>query len=93
MSRAEHTSKYCFARMGVFGEEPDLNIDGVWLMRGADEIPDGFTKDHTQFEYYKSRKLDPRNNKDDDALIRAFFSGKEETIIDGKMCQTLKWFK
>lgn len=79
--------------MGVFGEEPDLNIDGVWLMRGADEIPDGFTKDHTQFEYYKTRKLDPRNNKDDDALIRAFFAGKEETIIDGKMCQTLKWFK
>jgi elongation factor 1-gamma len=45
MSRAEHTSKYTFARMGVFGEEPDLNIYGVWLMRGQ-EIPDGLAKEH-----------------------------------------------
>ncbi len=26
MSRSEHTSKYTFARHGVFGEEPNLEI-------------------------------------------------------------------
>ena len=82
MSRAEHTSKYTFARMGVFGEEPDLNIYGVWLMRGQ-EIPDGLAKEHAQFEYYIPRKMDPRNNKDDDKLVREFFGGKEEEMIGG----------
>jgi elongation factor 1-gamma len=41
LSRAEHTSKYTFARHGVFGEEPNLEVMGVWLCRGPTEIPDG----------------------------------------------------
>lgn len=93
LSRAEHTNKYTFARMGVFGEEPDLDIQGVWLMRGKDEIPDGLRRDHSQFEYYKTRKLDPKNNAEDDKMIRDYFSGKEDSVVNGRQCQTLKWFK
>lgn len=63
LSRAEHTSKYSFARMAVIGEEPSLDIVGVWLCRGPTEIPDGLAKEHPQFEYMKSRKLDPRDRK------------------------------
>jgi len=73
LSRAEHTNKYCFGRMGVFGEEPNLEIKGVWLMRGL-EIPDGLAKEHPQFEYYRTRKMDPRNNAADDKLVREYFS-------------------
>ena len=83
MSRAEHTSKYTFARMGVLGEEPDLDIAGVWLVRGQ-EIPDGLAKEHAQFEYYKPRKMDPRNNKEDDTLVREFFGGKVEEMVGGQ---------
>jgi len=93
MSRAEHTSKYTFARHGVFGEEPNLEIMGVWLCRGKDEIPDGLVKEHPQFEYYKNRKLNPRENKEDDKLIREFFGGKEEETINGLKAQTLRWHK
>jgi elongation factor 1-gamma len=93
LNRAEHTNKYTFARMGVFGEEPNLEIKGVWLMRGKDEIPDGLRKQHPQFEYYRTRKLDPRNNPDDDKLVREYFGGQEEGIIEGLKAQTLKWFK
>jgi hypothetical protein len=46
LSRAEHTAKYSFARMAVLGEEPNLDIVGVWLCRGKDEIPDGLAKEH-----------------------------------------------
>ena len=92
MSRAEHTGKYTFARMGVFGEEPNLEIMGVWLVRGL-EIPDGLAKEHAQFEYYKTRKLDPRNNKDDDTLVREYFGGVEEETIHGLKAQTLRWHK
>ena len=45
LSRAEHVNKYSFARHGVFGEEPNLEIMGVWLCRGT-EIPDGLAKEH-----------------------------------------------
>jgi elongation factor 1-gamma len=74
LNRAEFANKITFARMGVFGEEPNLEIKGVWLMRGPNEIPDGLAKDHPQFEYYNKRKMDPRNNADDDKLVREYFS-------------------
>ena len=92
LNRAEHTSKYTFGRMGVFGEEPSLEIKGVWLVRGT-ELPDGLVKEHAQFEYYKTRKLDPRNNKDDDKLVRDYFGAVDEDIIEGDKAQTLRWHK
>jgi len=94
LSRAEHTNKYTFARHCVVGEEPKLQIIGVWLCRGPTEIPDGLTKEHAQFEYYKTRKLDPRNNKADDKLVRAYWGGMPGDVIDGKLkAVTMKWHK
>lgn len=98
LSRAEHTSKYTFARHGVFGEEPNLEVMGVWLCRGPKEIPDGLLKEHPQFEYYKTRQLDPRNNPKDDKMVREFFSLKEEDMFtsigeNGLVAQTLRWHK
>ena len=92
MSRAEHTSKYSFARQAVLGEEGSLQIMGVWFVRGQ-ELPDGLLKEHPQMEYYKTRKLDPRNVKEDDALIRSYFAGKEGDIISGLKCQRMCWHK
>ena len=92
LSRAEHTSKYTFGRQGVFGEEPNLDIKGVWLVRGV-VLPDGLVKEHAQFEYYNTRKLDPRNNKQDDQLIRDYFGAKEGDVIEGATCQTIRWHK
>lgn len=84
LSRAEHTNKYCFGRQGVFGEEgaSTLDIKGVWLVRGQ-EIPDGLAKEHPQFEYYNTKKLDPRNNKDDDKMVRTYFSCNIGDMVDG----------
>ena len=45
ISRAEHPNKYTFGRHCVLGEEPNLQIIGVWLVRGQ-EIPDGLAKEH-----------------------------------------------
>jgi len=92
LSRAEHTSKYTFARMAVIGEEPSLDIEGVWLFRGQ-EVPDGLSKGHPQFEYYQARKMDPRNVKADDTLVREFFAGKEGDMANGKKIQTTRWHK
>ena len=54
-------------------------------MRGL-EIPDGLAKEHPQFEYYKTRKLDPRKVPADDKLVRDYFGGKEEDTISGLHC-------
>jgi len=94
LNRAEHTNKICFARQCVLGEIPNLQIYGVWLLRGPKEVPDGLTKEHPQMEYYKTRKMDPRNNKDDDKLLRAYWGGKVDDVIDGNLkAVTMKWFK
>jgi elongation factor 1-gamma len=92
LNRAEHTSKYVFGKQAVLGDEPNLEIMGVWLMRGT-VLPDGLVKEHPQFEYYRTRKLDPRNNADDDKLIRDFMAGQAEDTINGLKCQTMKWVK
>jgi len=90
LNRAEHTSKYTFGRHAVLGEEPNLQIRGCWLMRGT-VLPDGLVKEHPQFEYYKTRKLDPRNNKEDDALIRAWFGGQNGDVIEGLKVVSIRW--
>jgi elongation factor 1-gamma len=92
LSRAEHTSKYTFGRIGVFGEEGGLQIQGVWLMRGQ-EIPDGLRKEHPQFEYYFTKKLDPRGNPEHDKLVRDYFGCKEEDVVEGLKCQVIRWQK
>lgn len=94
LSRAEFANKICFARHCVLGEIPNLQIYGVWLMRGPDEMPDGLTKEHPQWEYYNCRKMDPRNNPEDDKLVRAYWGGKVGDVIDkGMTAVTMKWFK
>jgi len=45
LSRAEHTSKYSFARQCVLGQEGSLQIMGCWFVRGQ-ELPDGLVKEH-----------------------------------------------
>jgi len=37
IQRLEHFRKYAFAVHGVYGEEPSLEISGVWLWRGTDK--------------------------------------------------------
>jgi len=93
LNRAEHTTKYTFARHCVLGEEPNLEIMGIWLCRGPTELPDGLAKEHPQVEYYKTRRMDPRNVPADDQLVREFFAGQEGDKLNGLTAQTLRWHK
>ena len=56
LQRFDTFRKHAFARHLVLGEEPDLNIDGIWLFRGT-TIPQEAI-DHPKFEYYKQHKMD-----------------------------------
>lgn len=76
--------------MCILGQEPNLEIEGVFLMRGL-TIPQE-AHDHPQFEYYKNRKMD-LDNAADVALIRDFFGGKESGQANGQFVQSIHWHK
>ena len=76
--------------MCILGDEPSLEIEGVWLFRGLG-IPQEAI-DHPQFEYYKNRKMDI-HNPDDVKLIREFWGGKEGGIANGQKITSISCHK
>lgn len=88
MQRFESFRKYSFARHCVLGQEPSLEIEGVWLFRGTG-IPQEAI-DHPQFEYYKNRRLDV-SKPEDVQLIRNFWGGKADEDVNGMYCQHITW--
>lgn len=74
----------------ILGEEPNLQIQGVWLFRGKG-IPQEM-KDHPQFEYYKIRELSV-DNEDDRKLITDFWSAKVGDTVNGLTVQESKYHK
>ena len=63
IQRLEGFKKYSFGKMCMLGEEPNLEIKGVLLIRGHD-INVQELKDHPQMEYMQARKLDIENAGD-----------------------------
>jgi elongation factor 1-gamma len=54
--------KHTLGSMGVYGEEPSLEIKGVFMWRGTGIIHP--MNDHPQFEYYKRVQLNPEVEAD-----------------------------
>ena len=82
---------YSFSLLAILGEEPSLEIQGVWLFRGK-TIPQEML-DHPQFEYYKKRELDVKK-EEDRKLISDFWSAKAEvSTVNGLKVQECKMFK
>ena len=90
LQRFDSFRKHAFARMCVTGEEPNLEIEGVWCIRGT-VIPQE-CKDHPQFEYYKVRRMD-LTNAADIQLIREFWGGAVDKIANGRKIQSISWHK
>merc|ERR1712196_135626 len=90
LQRFDHFRKHAFARMCILGEEPNLEIEGVWLFRGL-EIPHEM-HEHPQFEYYQERKMDLKNEKDL-KLVREFWGATYETTANGMKIQSIQWHK
>jgi len=92
LQRLEHFRKYAFAVHGVYGDEPNLEVRGVWVWRGT-EIP-AEIKDLDSYEYHKFTKLDP-NNEADKKKVTEFWAGlnEDEDTVDGLKVRTVKYFK
>jgi len=91
LQRIEHFRKYCLARHCVLGDEPKLEIKGLWMWRGT-EVPFDL-KDHPQFEYYTVKKLD-HNKEEDRKLVEDYWTGKEgESQVGGLLLREAKYLK
>mmetsp|Transcript_16940 Transcript_16940/g.18911 ORF Transcript_16940/g.18911 Transcript_16940/m.18911 type:complete len:296 (-) Transcript_16940:40-927(-) len=90
IQRAEHFGKHSYGIHMIHGEEPDLNLKGIWMWRGL-EIPQQLL-DHPQFEYYKTNKLDIDNEKDR-AYIKDMWTAKDGPMKDGTIIQNWSYQK
>lgn len=80
LQRIDNFRKHVFAMHAIVGDEPTLEIQGVWLFRGKG-IPQEM-KDNPQFEYYSLRELSI-DNEADKKLITDFWCTKvDETAND-----------
>lgn len=90
--------RHALCVLGVYGDEPSLEIMGVFFWRGVGVIEP--MKEHPQYEYYEQRKLDIKNSASDREIVERFWTVKEEEkllnpLTDGQelKCQTKKFFK
>jgi elongation factor 1-gamma len=90
LQRIDNFRQHTFSMMAILGEEPNLEIQGVWMFRGKG-IPQEML-DHPQFEYYKKRELDV-NNEDDKKLIADFWCAKPGETVNGLVVQECKMHK
>lgn len=91
LQRLEQFRKYAFAVHGVYGEEPTLEIRGVWVWRGNDHPAE--LKEVPAYEYHTYERLDPTKEEHRN-LVQQFWTGLEEGIVvDGLVSKTVKYFK
>jgi elongation factor 1-gamma len=92
LDRADVCRKHTLGAHGVYGDEPKLEIRGVWMWRGTEILP--YLNDHPQFEYYERRKLDV-TNAEDRALITEYWTKTNEDVdkVEGLTLRAFKIFK
>ena len=92
MQRLDHFRKYAIAVHGVYGDEPNLDIKGVWLWRGTD-IPFEM-KDHVSYDYHFFTKLDS-TNVEHRQLVEDFWckQKEDEDVVEGQTLRSFRYFK
>ena len=90
LQKLDSFRKYCFSVHGVYGEEGDYKIRGVWMWRGK-EIPKEI-KENDYYDYMTIRSLDP-NSKEDVELINDYWTKLNETDkVQGRFAADCNYF-
>jgi len=90
IDRLDHFRKYAFGVHGVYGDEPTLEVRGVWLWRGVGEPKE--VKDLDQYEYHVWTKLDPTKEADR-KKVGEYWTHLTEGTVDGLTLRAAKYFK
>lgn len=94
IQRCEAARKKAFGTYSIYGDEPNLEISGVWLFDSAD-VP-AEMHENPSFEYHDKRKLD-LTNADDLQLLRDNWTKivDDESVVGGLTLRafgSFKWF-
>ena len=92
LDRADACRKYSLGVHGVYGDEPNLEVRGVWMWKGVDILEP--LKEHQQFDVYKYTKLNPKK-AEDWAIISEYWTKLDEETdkVEGRTARTVKYFK
>lgn len=91
LQRLEHFRKYCFGAFGIYGDEPNLDIKGIFVWRGLEKTQE--IKDHPQTEYYFIEKLDSKDPKTKQLVMDYWTHLEEGQMVDGQKVQDVAYFK
>jgi len=83
--------KWTFSAHGVYGEEGNYEIRGVWMWRGT-EIPEEI-KEHESFEYMTIKRLDPTKEEDRKLIEDYWLHIKTGDFVDGLKVAEVVHFK
>lgn len=92
LARCQPLGKNIFGVHLIVGDEPNLEIEALWLIRGLELYSD--IKEHDQFDTYEWNKLD--HTKDEDkALVEDFLRTRveDEDKVRGMTLRTFNWIK
>lgn len=92
IQRCEAARKKAFGTYSIYGDEPNLEISGVWLFEGA-TIP-AEMNENPSFEYHDLKKLD-LTNSDDLQLLRDYWAKTvdDESVVGGLTLRAFGSFK
>jgi len=90
IQKLENFRKFAFAVVGVHGEEPNLEIRGVWVWRGVG-IPDEVKE---ELELYTLTPLDI-SKEGDRHKVEDYWThlNEDEDVVDGLKVRTAVYFK
>jgi len=88
LQRLDKLRKYGFGSLAIFGEEPKLEVAGVWLFRGL-EVPEEM-KEVDDYPNYNWKKLDHKDENDRKLVEDYFawdgtFGGSRPVFSQGKV--------
>lgn len=92
LGRIDHIRKYIFGTHFVLGDEPNLQIEGLWLIRGS-ELFSQITEIDV-YDTYQWIKLDS-TNEEHRKLVTDFWTHQkeDEEQVQGQTIRTFKWIK
>lgn len=83
--------KFMFGYMGVYGDEPNLSVQGIWMWRGQDENPEEM-KMHPGWEFYKKTRLDAQDPKVREMIMDYWmcWDFDDHKLSDGRMLRMIE---
>lgn len=91
LERVDSYRKHVFSNLGIYGDEGNYEIKGVWFWRGKG-VP-FFMDEHPTFEFYDKRELDPSKEEDRKVIESYWLTVNKGDIVEGLPLSNNVFFK